>query len=295
MSSSITTTTTSRSTIDSASALFELFESSLDSSAPMYQSFNQSGAGASGPITQDFELASKPRQVLGESVFNHFVKSQELNSEFPLGLDKIEVPELSPSIGTVTPLQLHSSIVESVFSPSIENSSPMFDDVELDTENWTSLFEPNELEIPPVVAATTEIKQESAPIPEVESSSSTPAPPQFKRSSSEAELDFTSSKRQCSSSPSIETDHLGVVAYNRKQRSAPLSPIVVESDDPVAQKRARNTEAARRSRARKMERMNQLEDKVEGLVNRNQELENEVARLRALLAQRWIVFVVILF
>lgn len=273
---------TSRSNyIDSASALFELFESSLDSSstapAAMFQTIQT--AAPVGSLPTKVDLASKPRQVLGESVFNQFVKSQELNDEFPLGLDKLEVPELSPSVGTVTPLQLHSSIVESVFSPSIEESTPMFDDVELDSENWTSLFEPNELEVP----AAVEVKQETTPIP-----AATPveAAPQFKRSSSEAELDFTSEKRQRSSSPSLETDHLGVVSYNRKQRSAPLSPIVCESEDPVAQKRARNTEAARRSRARKMERMNQLEDKVEVLVSRNQELEDEVSRLRALLAQR---------
>lgn len=284
MSSSVTP----RNHIESASALFELFESSLDttSSAAMFQSSHPS------VNTQHFiNLDSKPRQqVLGESVFNQFVKSQELQSEFPLGLDKIEVPELSPSVGTVTPLQLHSSIVESIFSPSIENSSPMFEDVELDSENWTSLFEPSELEVPAI-----SVKQESVEIPAVvatttsesRESSATPQPT-FKRSSSEAELDVSSSRsssKRRSVSPDGK-DHLGVVAYNRKQRTAPLSPIVVESDDPIAQKRARNTEAARRSRARKMDRMNQLEEKVESLSSRNQELEDEVARLRAMLAQR---------
>ncbi|ODV75014.1 amino acid starvation-responsive transcription factor GCN4 CYBJADRAFT_114644, partial [Cyberlindnera jadinii NRRL Y-1542] len=62
--------------------------------------------------------------------------------------------------------------------------------------------------------------------------------------------------------------------------------IVVDSSDPIAAKRARNTEAARRSRARKMERMSQLEDKVEELQEKNEALEQEVERLRALLAQR---------
>lgn len=275
-----------RNQIESASALFELFESSLDttSSAAMFQS-----STAPMNVTQHF-MDSKPRQqVLGESVFNQFVKSQELQSEFPLGLDKIEVPELSPSVGTVTPLQLHSSIVESIFSPSIENSSPMFEDVELDSENWTSLFEPNELEVPSMA-----VKEEIpavATIPAVvanesRESSATPQPT-FKRSSSEAELDLSSRSNSKKRSVSPDgKDHLGVVAYNRKQRSTPLSPIVVESDDPIAQKRARNTEAARRSRARKMDRMNQLEEKVESLSSRNQELEDEVARLRAMLAQR---------
>ncbi|CCH57898.1 hypothetical protein TBLA_0A00980 [Henningerozyma blattae CBS 6284] len=78
-------------------------------------------------------------------------------------------------------------------------------------------------------------------------------------------------------------DHLGIISYNRKQRQAPLKPVVAESNDPVAMKRARNTEAARRSRARKLQRMNQLEDKVEDLLTRNSQLEMEVARLQSLL------------
>lgn len=82
-----------------------------------------------------------------------------------------------------------------------------------------------------------------------------------------------------------KVDHLGVVAYNRKNRSVPLSPVVAESDDPVALKRARNTEAARRSRARKMQRMSQLELKVEQLIARNSELEKEVLRLNSLLGK----------
>lgn len=70
-----------------------------------------------------------------------------------------------------------------------------------------------------------------------------------------------------------KVDKLGVVSYNRKNRNSPLTPVVCESDDPVSMKRARNTEAARRSRARKLERMTQLEEKVEELLSRNEELE----------------------
>lgn len=55
--------------------------------------------------------------------------------------------------------------------------------------------------------------------------------------------------------------------------------------DKALVKRARNTEAARRSRARKVERMHELEDKVERLMKRNNELEMEVLRLRLLLAR----------
>ena len=87
-------------------------------------------------------------------------------------------------------------------------------------------------------------------------------------------------------SDGVKVDHLGVVVYNRKVRSAPLTPVIPTSDDPVALKRARNTEAARRSRARKLQRMNQLEAKVEELLAKNASLELEVERLKKLLAER---------
>lgn len=82
-----------------------------------------------------------------------------------------------------------------------------------------------------------------------------------------------------------KVDHLGVVVYNRKKRSQALTPVIPESDDPASLKRAKNTEAARRSRARKLQRMNQLETKVEELLKKNNELENEVRRLRGLLGE----------
>lgn len=85
-------------------------------------------------------------------------------------------------------------------------------------------------------------------------------------------------------------DHLGIVSYNRKNRSTPLTPVIPESSDPAALKRARNTEAARRSRARKLKRMNQLEEKVEELLNRNASLENEVTKLKSLLSNHNISF-----
>lgn len=236
-------------TDQSTAALFELFDHAVENSM-LDSSYSD----------------AQPRQVLGESVFSKFISSVD---EMPL-LEKIGVPELSPSVGTVTPMQLHSSIVESVFSPSMGDVSPMFEDAELDSDNWKSLFEPSELEIP-------FIKKENVSavsIPSEHDSSCSPEPASgSKRSAFEADLTDT-------------VDHMGLTAYNRKQRQLPLSPIVIESGDPVAAKRARNTEAARRSRARKMARMSQLEDKVDDLQSKNDELQNEVLRLRALLAQR---------
>ncbi|KAG7193434.1 uncharacterized protein KQ657_000852 [Scheffersomyces spartinae] len=80
-----------------------------------------------------------------------------------------------------------------------------------------------------------------------------------------------------------KVDHLGVVAYSKKTRSQALEPVKIDSADPIAVKRARNTEAARRSRARKMERMSQLEVRVEELISEKEDLQNEVGRLKELL------------
>ncbi len=124
--------------------------------------------------------------------------------------------------------------------------------------------------------------------PSSSSSSSSSSSRSRSNSRSESPLSTNSSVSSLAESASIllsevKRDHLGCIPYNRKHRSTPLTEIVIpEGADNAAQKRARNTEAARRSRARKMERMNQLEEKVEELISRNKELEDEVARLRKL-------------
>lgn len=65
--------------------------------------------------------------------------------------------------------------------------------------------------------------------------------------------------------------------------SVDLPPIVVKDpSDPVAVRRARNTEAARRSRARKNERITELEELVAELQAKNAMLESENSLLRKL-------------
>lgn len=81
-------------------------------------------------------------------------------------------------------------------------------------------------------------------------------------------------------------DKLGCTPYTRKQRNQPLPPVVPKGEDVASLKRARNTEAARRSRARKMERMSQLEDKCEGLLQENESLKQQIETLKALLSER---------
>ncbi|KAL6950927.1 hypothetical protein ACO0QE_000209 [Hanseniaspora vineae] len=95
----------------------------------------------------------------------------------------------------------------------------------------------------------------------------------------------TKTKRSTSPSTSTSTspklDQLGIVSYTTKKRSMPLTEIKIdELQDPVELKRAKNTEAARRSRARKFQRMQQLEDKVAELLEINASLVKEIERLK---------------
>jgi len=57
--------------------------------------------------------------------------------------------------------------------------------------------------------------------------------------------------------------HSSVAGVNSRKRDKPLPPIIVEDpNDTIAMKRARNTLAARKSRQRKMQRFDELEDKI---------------------------------
>jgi hypothetical protein len=59
--------------------------------------------------------------------------------------------------------------------------------------------------------------------------------------------------------------HSSVSGVNSRRRDKPLPPITYDTADPVASKRARNTEAARKSRARKMERHDAMERRISEL------------------------------
>ncbi|KAG5366278.1 General control protein [Yarrowia sp. B02] len=209
------------------------------------------------------------------------------------------VASLTPATGTISPQELmgHS------FGNDDFDASPIFGDADLgDCNNWESLFNddaaaPQTSPAPQVPVVKAEPDAELMPFPMAftqnidsfarpsVSASVSPASSSVGPESLGGDVNPLKRKREGSESPTFENkkDQHGLTAYNRKPRQAPLSPIVVEEGaDSVAVKRARNTEAARRSRARKMERMSQLEERVEELLARNKELEAEVERLRAL-------------
>jgi len=193
-----------------------------------------------------------------------------------VSLDSLEAL-FTPSTATISPKELMSTqtVSSGVFS-DIERS-PLFDDVDLgDINKWPSLFQdgPEPSMVNESKESVPEVKEEFEEAEQVYSPSSNVegfAPPKGKR------------KRSESPTHNEKKDALGFTVYSRKPRSMPLTPVVVEDgDDCVAVKRARNTEAARRSRARKMERMGQLEEKVHELISKNCELDKEVRRLKDL-------------
>jgi len=187
----------------------------------------------------------------------------------------------TPSTGTISPKELLSTSTQVSTSFTDYDQSPLFADADIgDANNWDSLFEEEaKVKVEPIDDSPQSV--ELSEFTEVKHKLITP-----KSTPIESPMGSFKRKRKSEASPPVyndKKDELGITAYNRKPRSAPLMPIEMPSDDDcVAVKRARNTEAARRSRARKMERMSQLEDRVKDLVDRNSFLEREVRRLSKL-------------
>lgn len=212
-----------------------------------------------------------------------------------------------------SPILVHSEVLESVFSTSLEGhedmlgNTPMFDEIDFfmdgsklnSKEDWVSLFkeEPEPRDTPAVPEKEEDLEDlfaddfkdtfDFVPAARPAKQLETPATP-FSHTPEIGDLLPLNSKNRISKKSKV--DHLGCVSYSKKQRSQPLKPIDVANEDPVAMKRARNTEAARRSRARKMERMSQLETKVEELIESKKELAAEVSRLKEILASNNIAF-----
>ncbi|AOW06051.1 hypothetical protein B0I72DRAFT_138573 [Yarrowia lipolytica] len=263
--------------------------------------FGGFAASMSGNQMPFSPMLTPKHEAVGEFGKTGHAHAQTAAPQQPQQIDPL-VASLTPATGTISPQELmgHS------FGNDDFDASPIFGDADLgDCNNWESLFNddaaaPQASPAPQVapVAVKAEPDAELMPFPmaftqNIDSFAPTTVSASVSPASSSVgpeslggmDVNPLKRPRDGSESPSFENkkDQHGLTAYNRKPRQAPLSPIVVEEGaDSVAVKRARNTEAARRSRARKMERMSQLEERVEELLTRNKELEAEVARLRAM-------------
>ncbi|CUS06924.1 unnamed protein product [Tuber aestivum] len=160
-------------------------------------------------------------------------------------------PTSTATTNLASPLSLFDSPSESY------ETSPLFngDDVSSDSQ-WFSLFpETNPDPEDPVV---------SPPMPNVPQSDALVGDLVGRLDEERVEgLDSPSTSPRYRSQ-SLSTQRRSTTAGVRKR--APLPPIVVEDpSDTVAMKRARNTLAARKSRAKKLERMEEMEAQIEEL------------------------------
>lgn len=171
------------------------------------------------------------------------------------------------NLGTVSPTDLlvgesflsapNSSALTALTSPSI-NESPDFDQYDVSpnfgsadfeyptTDNWYSLFPPNEAGIPEPSKVDLSPAQQSDDLDLVDGRS------------------ISSARRKSGASPVTGTPrHSSVSGVNARKRDKPLPPIVIDDpSDTVAMKRARNTLAARKSRERKAQKLDELEDRI---------------------------------
>lgn len=96
--------------------------------------------------------------------------------------------------------------------------------------------------------------------------------------SSTSSSSSTSSVKTLTDSKDVLLKKLNLTPYQTKPRKQVLSEIDASKiADPVEAKRAKNTESARRSRARKMQRMQELELKVSQLLEENELLKQKLA------------------
>ncbi|PHH88155.1 hypothetical protein CDD83_7892 [Cordyceps sp. RAO-2017] len=172
------------------------------------------------------------------------------------------------NLGTVSPQDLliqepfmsapNSTALTALTSPSVYNESPEFDnfdvspgfesaDFEGSGDPWYPLFpqdshggadQPNSLDGSPAQASD-DVEEPSG------------------RASS------AGARKKAAGSPTGGGRHSSVAGVNSRKRDKPLPPIIVEDPhDTVAMKRARNTLAARKSRERKAQRLEELEERI---------------------------------
>jgi len=172
------------------------------------------------------------------------------------------------NMGTVSPQDLllqepfmsapNSTALTTLTSPSVYNESPGYDDSYDVSPNFgSSDFDPNAGDVWFPLFPQENAAQQMAP-----PAAGTQSPGE---NSDELEVvETTSSRRKSGHSHSPPSGrHSSVSGVNSRQRSKPLPPIVVDNpNDVVAMKRARNTLAARKSRERKAQRFEDLEEKI---------------------------------
>ena len=207
---------------------FDLYDSS-DSQMTFDTSFHAINATASA------QTPANPQTVSPKDIFS----------------DTMSAPPSGAYTNISTPgtYSLESPYLHMVTS---NETSPAFQDDELDgddeTKKWPSLF-PEEPSFDDSFTPAARVASQVFEVPV--------APPMSRNQSSPG---------QSSARGSNQGRHSSISGVNPRKRDKPLPPITVEDPtDTVAVKRARNTAAARKSRQKKMEKFDELEEVIKGL------------------------------
>ena len=175
----------------------------------------------------------------------------------------------APPSGAFTELTTPgTSSFESPYQVHSSETSPMFNDEPYDDnpDHWPSLFEP----------------MPESPAPQEPAAHYTESPrpmhaaPRMSRNDSSPGTGAQSFSSRSSHQGHRHSSVSGVTP--RRGRDKPLPPIAVDENDMVAVKRARNTLAARKSREKRME-------KMEGLAEENERLKGEIERWKGIAQQ----------
>ncbi|GIJ81826.1 hypothetical protein Asppvi_000329 [Aspergillus pseudoviridinutans] len=233
----------------------------------------------SNDFGDDFELSTEPTMLSPNQI--------------PTGLMAVKDSLAGAPSGTISPKDLFmdasappSTSFTDLSTPSFESpgyfsqdTSPMFPtDLELGpgSEEWGPLFPAQDDFSTAFDSAALDVALAlSQPEPKP-AEVSVPPSPAVRNSASPAP----------SPAPSKSgVKHSTVAGVNARQRK-PLPPIKVDSSDPVALKRARNTEAARKSRARKLERQDEMERRIRELEKSLEEAQQREQYWKALAQNR---------
>jgi len=170
----------------------------------------------------------------------------------------------SANLGTVSPVELllheqfsapTSTAFTTLTTPSDFGESPGFENYEVSpnfgdfdaapSDNWFSLFPESTTNEQPAI----QTESPDEPVGELDAVEPASLP-----------------RRKSGNSPTSSTSHgrhSSVSGVNSRRRDKPLPPIIVDDpNDTIAMKRARNTLAARKSRERKAQKLEELEEKI---------------------------------
>lgn len=172
-----------------------------------------------------------------------------------------------PPSGTFTDLSTPSFESPGNFS---QNTSPMFTDLDIaGHEEWPSLFDHPSEPLNAFDLAALDATAYAEPKKQVPPTISSPVSPRGKRSVASSPVPATGGVK-----------HSSISGINSRARKN-LTPVEYDPNDPIAAKRARNTEAARKSRAKKMERQFSSERRIADLEKLVADRDAEIAKLKA--------------